>query len=266
MELLTIQTNKREATMTQKAIDPQVGPSEEHTFLQSIGLHLLPGILGAGGYFALANPVEDLGYPSILALILAGVFIITPVQLGILFYQSRKNNKKLFGEVILYLDPLPWKDYLVWVPVIFLSSGLIMALFGPVTKAASSMFNWLPETMVLDMGLSGIYPINKLITTYIFFFLFAVLIGPLTEEIYFRGYLLPRMPAKMQGWGPILHSILFAAYHLWTPWVIFARSFALLPLIYTVKYKRNLILGSIAHCLLNSIDWVIGIVFIINNI
>jgi len=191
---------------------------------------------------------------------------MTPIELGILFYQSRKHNKKLFGEVILYLDPLLWKDYLVWVPVIFLASGLIMALFRPVTEAAASFFIWLPKTMILDMGLSGGYPINKLITTYIFLFLFVVLIGPVTEELYFRGYLLPRMPAKMKGWGPILHSILFAAYHLWTPWVIFARSFALLPLIYTVKHKKNLILGIIAHCLLNSIDFFIGLVFIINQV
>ena len=239
---------------------------DTHTILQSIGLHLFPGILGVSGYFALATPVKDLGYPSILALILAGGLIITPVELGILFYKSRKHNKKLLGEVIHYLDPLPRKDYLIWVPVIFLGSGLIMALFGPLTEAAASFFTWLPESMILDMGLSETYPLSKLIVTYTLLFLLIVLIGPFTEELYFRGYLLPRMPAKMKAWGPVLHSILFAAYHLWTPWFIFARSFALLPLIYTVKYKKNLILGVIAHCLLNSIDFIIGLVFIINQL
>jgi hypothetical protein len=90
------------------------------------------------------------------------------------------------------------------------------------------------------------------------FFLFVAFLGPLVEELYFRGYLLPRMNGKL---GPLLHSFLFAAYHVFTPWMIITRTIGLLPLIYAVKHK-NIYVGIIVHILLNTIDVAAGIIFI----
>ncbi len=238
---------------------------EEHTILQSIGLHLLPGILGGIIYFSLAGIVQSWGYPSILAVVLAGIFILTPFELGFLYFQSRKKGQKLFGQVIKNLDPLPWKHYLIWVPVIFVGSGAIMALLGPLTTFFAGLFDWLPDYMILDLGLSRDFEIRKLILIYVLFFIFIVLLGPITEEFYFRGYLLSRLPSSLKGWGPIFHSFLFALYHFWTPWFVVTRTFALLPLVYTVKYKKNLLLGAIAHCFLNAIDFVIAFLFIVKS-
>ena len=85
------------------------------------------------------------------------------------------------------------------------------------------------------------------------------MVGPIVEELYFRGYLLPRMKGKF---GPLVHSFLFAAYHIFTPWMIITRTIGLLPLIYVVK-RKNIYVGIIVHILLNSIDVVTGIIFIL---
>lgn len=236
---------------------------EEHTLLQSIGLHLLPGILGGLVYIALAGYVKALHFPSILALIIALAFVTTPLELGILIYQSRKKKQELFGEVIQFINPLAWKEYLIWSLIILIGSGAIMTLMGPITDTLAQLFDWLPDYLILDMGLSGSYPMDKLIFTYVLVLIFVVLIVPITEEFYFRGYLLPRIPARLNNWGPLFHSALFALYHVWTPWFFASRTFALLPLIYIVRNKKNIFLGIIAHCLLNSIDFFIGVVFII---
>jgi hypothetical protein len=84
------------------------------------------------------------------------------------------------------------------------------------------------------------------------------------EELYFRGYLLPRMPEKLGGFTAISHSALFALYHTWTPWLFVTRTLAVFPLIDIVKRKENIWVGIIAHCLLNSLDFIIGIIFISN--
>jgi hypothetical protein len=42
-----------------------------------------------------------------------------------------------------------------------------------------------------------------------------------------------------------------------------ARTLALLPLIYIVQWKRNLFLGIAANWFINSIDFVMGVMFII---
>jgi membrane protease YdiL (CAAX protease family) len=90
-----------------------------------------------------------------------------------------------------------------------------------------------------------------------------VLVLPATEELYFRGYLLPRMPSKLKGWTGIVHSGLFALYHFWAPWLFITRTFGVLPLIYIVRRKENIILGIISHCLLNSMDFFFGVSLII---
>ncbi len=78
------------------------------------------------------------------------------------------------------------------------------------------------------------------------------LVGPIVEELYFRGYLLPGI-ARYGGWAPVLNTILFALYHFWTPWQLLARFVGLLPLVYTVFRRRNIYLAMIVHCSLNTI-------------
>ena len=116
--------------------------------------------------------------------------------------------------------------------------------------------------MSLNMGLDGDYSKSKLIITYALFLILIVTILPTIEELYFRGYLLPRMPSRLKGWTEIIHSGFFALYHTWTPWMVIVRTFGVLPTIYAVKKKENILIGIVAHCLLNSIDFFIGLMFI----
>ena len=46
--------------------------------------------------------------------------------------------------------------------------------------------------------------------------------GPIVEELYFRGYLLPRME-WMGRWAPLVNVSLFSLYHFWSPWQILGR-------------------------------------------
>jgi membrane protease YdiL (CAAX protease family) len=38
-------------------------------------------------------------------------------------------------------------------------------------------------------------------------------VAPVVEEMYFRGYLLPRL-SRLGRWAPVLNVTLFALYHL----------------------------------------------------
>ena len=139
-----------------------------------------------------------------------------------------------------------------------------MTLLNPVSDYIKGWFNWIPENLHLEMGLTNDFSRSKLIQTYALHFVFIVIVAPLIEELYFRGFLLPRMPEKL-GWsGPVMHSLLFALYHTWSPWMFLARTLALLPLIYIVRWKKNIYLGIGAHWLINSIDFVIGVIFILS--
>lgn len=235
---------------------------EKHTIGQSIGLHLFPGIMVGAFYYAIAQPIKNLGYPSMAALLLAAIVVLIPFELGFLLYQGKKKNGTLsLDGIVLYRQRISLPQYLFWVPAIFLLVGLIFTSLTPISNYLESLFTWMPTALHFDAGLDGGYSKSILINTYLLAFIFLVLVAPTVEELYFRGYLLPRMPS-LKGWSPILHSALFALYHTWTPWMVITRTIGLLPLIYIVQQKRNIYLGILIHIFANAIDVIVGFAFI----
>jgi membrane protease YdiL (CAAX protease family) len=99
-----------------------------------------------------------------------------------------------------------------------------------------------------------------LITTYALVGVLGVIVGPIVEEMYFRGHLLPRM-GHAGKWSPLLHSFLFALYHMWTPWMIITRTLGTLPLVWAAK-RRSLYLSIAVHIAVNTVDFITAIAFI----
>lgn len=186
---------------------------EKHSIPHSILLHLLPGILITGVYLLARQPVATLGYPSVVALILAYAFILIPFELGYLFYQGKKKTGQFtLRGVISYREPIPWWQYLIWVSIIFIAIGAIFTWLKPLDAFLQGrLFAWMPEP---GYGLDGAYFRTTLIVTYAMVFLFVAVLSPLVEELYFRGYLLPRMKGR---YAALFHSFLFAAQHFVTP-------------------------------------------------
>ena len=230
---------------------------EKHSATQSVILHLLPGILVGCFYFLARQPVANMGYPSGFALILAYAVALIPVELGYLLYQGRKKTSRFtLRGIISYRNSIPWWQYLVWVLLIVVASGAIFTLLKPIDGFLQErLFFWVPDT---HYGLDGNYSRKILIVTYSMFLIFIGFLSPLVEEVYFRGYLLPRMKGKF---ATLFHSFLFAAQHVSTPWRIITRTLALLPLVFGVK-KKNIYIGIIVHILVNTLNVVTGIVFI----
>lgn len=230
---------------------------EKHSAAQSIILHLLPGILVGCFYFLVRQPVANMGYPSIFALLLAFAFILIPVELGYLLYKGKKKAGRFTLQgIISYRKPIPWWQYLIWPIIIVLVTGAIFRLLNPVDAFLQErLFFWMPD---VNYGLDGNYSRTTLIVTYAMFFIFNVFLAPLVEELYFRGYLLPRMKGRF---ATFFHSFLFAAVHVFTPWMVITRTLGLLPLLFGVK-KKNIFVGMIVHILGNSLALLTGIVFI----
>ena len=230
---------------------------EKHSTTQSVVLHLLPGILVGAFYFLARQPVANLGYPSIFALFLAFACVLIPVELGYLLYQGKKKTGRFTLQgIISYRNPIPWWQYFVWVSIIFVIVGAIMMLFKPVDSfLQKNLFFWMPD---VNSGLDGYYSKSILIVTYSMSLIFNVFLAPMVEELYFRGYLLPRMKGKF---AILFHSFLFAAVHVFTPWMIIARTIGFLPIIFGTT-KKNIYVGMIVHIMCNSMDLLTAIVFI----
>jgi membrane protease YdiL (CAAX protease family) len=70
------------------------------------------------------------------------------------------------------------------------------------------------------------------------------------EELYFRGYLLPRI-SRFGAWAPLINMVLFSLYHFFTPWQNLGRIVGLLPMVYTVWWKRSIYVSIAVHVLGN---------------
>jgi hypothetical protein len=234
---------------------------EKHSTTQSILFHLLPGILVGGFYFLARQPVARLGYPSVFAQMLAFALVLVPLELGFLLVKAKKMTGRFRLRGILgYRNSIPGWQYAVWPILIFLVVGAVFTLLKPVDAVLQTrLFYWMPD---INSGLDGQYSRPILIVTYTLFLIFNVFLAPIVEELYFRGYLLPRMQGRL---APLLHSFLFAAVHTFTPWMLITRTVGLLPLIFGTT-RKNLYVGMIVHILANSVGFFTGMIYIIRMI
>ena len=231
--------------------------NETHNAAKSIFLHLIPGILTGICYFLIRLPLKSAGFPSIFALMISIVFVIIPVELGYLFYRGKRTTGRFtLSGVVDFRRVVPLWQYFAWSLIVFGIIGGIFTALKPVdTFLQEKLFFWMPG---LETGLDGGYTKPNLMITYVAVLLFGAIAGPIVEELYFRGYLLSRTPGKL---GVLWHSILFAVYHVFTPWMILTRAVGLLPLIFAVK-KKSIYIGIAVHILVNAIDAIIGFVYI----
>jgi membrane protease YdiL (CAAX protease family) len=232
---------------------------EQHSPFQSILLHLVPGLLTGIVYYIFIPILHRGGYPSFMAFMVALILVVLPVEMGYLLYQAKKKNGRYSLQgVVLYRSRIPIWQYFLLVPLLLALVGLIFTLMKPVDSFIQhSFFSWVPA---FESGLQAGYSQQALILTYGLVALVGAVATPIVEEFYFRGYLLPRMEYAGK-WAPLLHTLLFGLYHVWTPWMFLTRTVGILPLAYAVKL-RTLNLSIIVHILVNLLDVVTAVIFI----
>jgi uncharacterized protein len=235
---------------------PRGSTDEQHSVVRTVVLHLLPGILFLAFYVAALPVVRGLGFPSLMAIFLIIVFVFVPFQLGYLLYRARRDGTP-FGEVVRYREPVPKGRFAGLVFSLFAWSALCAVLFAPPLDAffLENMFFWLPESFLLTEDFSR-YPAAVLGVTWVSGLVLNGFVAPVVEELYFRGYLLPRI-SRLGAWAPLVSTVLFSLYHLFTPWQTVGCVISLLPMVYAVWWTRNiyvgmavLVLGNVASMIL----------------
>ena len=237
----------------------------QHSLAQSFLLHLLPGVLIAVVFFSTVPLARQWQLPPFMAQCFADLIVLVPSVLGYLYYQGYQRNGRLSLEgVVLYRDRLPWWQFAGLVPVILVAAGGLTVLLAPLGAGIfSQFFAWLPNIFLTATDLH-VYSQSTLIGSYLVFVLMIVFTAPILEELYFRGYLLPRM-ARFGIWAPVTHSVLFALYHVWSPWLAIGRALSVLLLVVMVQRKRNIYLGMTVHIIGNSVDALAGVLFILQQ-
>jgi membrane protease YdiL (CAAX protease family) len=145
---------------------------------------------------------------------------------------------------------------LIFSVFLFGIAGIISATVGPFENwITTPVSNKLAEIMPAYYDWNNMvylrqYPKNMLLLTCIAYGIFNVLVGPVVEELYFRGYLTSKI-SRFGKWSPVIITVLFSLYHLWLPLQNLFRICAFLPAAYIAWNKKNIYISIVFHILCN---------------
>jgi membrane protease YdiL (CAAX protease family) len=246
-------------------IDFTTAHIEQHSLALSMVLHLFPGLIALLVYCLLVHPLGDVGFPSMMAWLATIALINIPMEWGVMIVEGYKRNRCLSLEgIILNRQPLKAGSMLLWSLLVFLGVLIAFVLTSPVTNwSETALFSWVPGWFEQNDGsLGGSYSQANLLL-FNLVNLFVLVIGiSITEEAYFRGYLLPRI-SRLGLWGVVINSALFSLYHFTTPWALIQRAAMTLPMAYAVYRKRNLAPSMTVHAIANLINALPGIQYLL---
>jgi membrane protease YdiL (CAAX protease family) len=109
-----------------------------------------------------------------------------------------------------------------------------------------TLFFWLPDWFFLS--LLPKYSKSLLLITALLGLVVNGFLAPITEELYFRGYLLPRI-SRYKAWAPVFNGVLHSLYHFWMPWQVPGLLLGLLPAAFVVWWnKKHLPRNDYSYC------------------
>jgi len=227
--------------------------SGKHSLKYWIFLHLLPALPILWVYMWLAPGFVESGYPPLYVKLMALPLVIIPVMLAILLFIGWKTHAQFsLRGIVGFQKPMAGSIYRWAISLLFLFSVAVLLLRGPLDDwFQETVFAWLPTWFFFEEAVDmDSVPAAMKLTVFVLGLSIYGVVEPIMEEVYFRGFLLPRSP--LAGWAaPVVHTGLFALYHLYSPWQMPSRFLLFLPLVLVVWRTRNIYVGMVVHVLIN---------------
>jgi hypothetical protein len=193
--------------------------------------------------------------PPLLSWILIGIFVLAPFELYVILCASKKEfGKYNLKSALIYNSKIPPRKLLLKAIILFCIAGTVAIFVGNIETPfmTSTVFKFVPDYFMIEdfMNQTTQYPSTTILLTCIFYVVANVFVLPAVEELYFRGYLMPRIE-RFGKFAPIIITVLFSLYHFWAPWSNVMRILAIYPYTYSVFKNKNIYIGIIVHCAIN---------------
>jgi membrane protease YdiL (CAAX protease family) len=235
--------------------DNSASANPQYSLWKSILLNILPGVLVTLGFLLIQTFLVPRGWPPLMTFLLAILLVDLPILWGIMLYNGWQLNGCLsLDGVVLYREHVPWKKFFLYFIAAFAATYILIVLTTPINSfLAGGIFSGLPEWMFLEEPSQyQAFAQNVILAVFVFQLVLTGVVLPWTEELYFRGFLLPRI-SRYGFWAPLIGGLLFAGYHIWQPFG-FASIFLLGTLLgYVVWWQRDIRLGISLHVVANVI-------------
>ncbi len=184
--------------------------------------HVLPGIAALPVFIFTLSLFAGTGVPTMAALFISILIAEAPVSWYLMVRAVRAEGKAVTAANLFPWRALQrtWKLVAIGLPLAIV--GMIL-VFGVATTLEpviiSTLFSWVPDWMILEAGPAGMEGASRtgLMLVWLLSGVVGVGIGGVTQELYHRGFLLPRSGA-MGALSVPFNALMFALVHLAAPW------------------------------------------------
>lgn len=195
--------------------------------------------------------------PALLLFFILAAVVLFPIEIFIVLNASKKEyGSYSLQSAYSYYNKMSWWKVLLYGISLFAFAGVLSvtiaplenSLFAPISNRFAQItpeyFNWSNIEFLKQ------YPKGILLLTCVGYFLFNVIIGPIVEELFFRGYLTSKV-SRFGAFAPLIITVLFSLYHFWLPFNNLFRILAFYPAAFVAWKKKNITISIVFHCLCN---------------
>lgn len=239
--------------------------ADQHSLPLSLALHLVPGVLIVAAYAFIAGPLaKAIGWPPFLGWAIAMCLALVPFELGLLLWLGRRRNGRfsLRGVLGLVGRPVPRGKLIAIVAALIAQMTVLSLALIPLDNLLyEHLFRWFPfegSGPSATAFLNG-YPHSVIVITLLVCLPLTGLSLPIIEELYFRGFLLPRL-SRLGKAAPVVSTVLFSLYHLWSPWAFFSRLVFSFAGFWLAWRKQDLRLSIGMHAGTNFLTQALGVI------
>lgn len=239
------------------AKEPSQSPQQSNqlSLLKVILLVFLPTIFLTAIYILLGYAQNAI--PSMILFFLLAMLVLFPVEIAIVLRASKKEfGSYSLRSAFVNQGKAGWKRTLIIGLLLFGFAGIMSVTLAPLERSL---------TAPLSARLAAVLPAHfdwtnlesfKQYSGTILLLMGAVylilngFVGPIVEELFFRGYLTSKLSRFGRG-APVIITVLFSLYHLWLPFMNLFRISVFLPAAYLAWKEKNIYISIVFHCISN---------------
>lgn len=241
---------------------------KEISILTLIIMTIIPSAISTALYIGAGMRIQNI--PVLDLFFIIAMLTLFPFEVWVVLYA----NKKEFGKYGLHIafsnyEKMEWWKIFFYGFVLFGFAGIMSATVAPLENwllkdLSDKLYSLLPAYFDWNnFELMKKFPKGILIFTSIFYIVMNVLVYPVIEEIYFRGYLTNKL--KRYGiFAPVIVAVVFSFYHWWLPFNNIFR-ICIFGVAAVIAYKKkNIFISIVFHCLCNLFSSISFIIALIN--
>ena len=241
---------------------------KEMSIIRLILMTIIPSAISTALYIGVGMYMRNM--PALDLFFVVAILTLFLFEMWVILSANKKEFGK-YGLQIAFLnyEKMEWWKIILYGFVLFGFAGIISATVAPLENwllkdLSDKLYSLLPVYFDWNnFELMKKYPNGMLIFTSVFYIMMNVLICPVIEEIYFRGYLTNKL--KRYGiFAPIIVAIAFSFYHWWLPFNnVFRISIFCVAAVVAYK-KKNIFISIVFHCLCNLFSSISFIIALLN--